>query len=80
MSSCFCSKARSLADGTKVTISAGEAFVIPKGLPCQWIQTDYVRKYFMIFENPGAQVADDVSSQGVAKAVGSARRLVENNH
>ena len=33
-----------LADGTKVTINAGEAFVIPKGLPCQWIQTDYVRK------------------------------------
>lgn len=65
MSSCFCSKARSLADGTKVAINAGEAFVIPEGLPYQWIQTDCVRKYFMIFDNQGAPVADDVSSQDV---------------
>ena len=54
-----------LADGTEVTVNAGEPFVIPKGLPCQWKQEGYVRKYFMIFENPGAAAADDVSSQGV---------------
>ncbi len=54
-----------LADGSKVTINAGEAFVIPKGLPCQWIQPGYVRKFFMIFENPGAQASDDVASQGI---------------
>ncbi len=52
-------------DGTEVTVNAGEPFVIPKGLPCRWKQEGYVRKYFMIFENPGARPADDVSSQGV---------------
>lgn len=52
-------------DGTEVTVNAGEPFVVPKGLPCQWKQLGYVRKYFMIFENPGARAADDVSSQGV---------------
>ncbi len=51
--------------GGEVTVDAGEAFVIPKGLPCQWKQEGYVRKYFMIFENPGVPAADDVSSQGV---------------
>ena len=54
-----------LKDGTEVTVNAGEAFVIPKGLPCQWKQPGYVRKFFMIFENPGAQAADDVASQGI---------------
>lgn len=52
-------------DGTEAIVNAGEPFVIPKGLPCQWKQLGYVRKYFMIFENPGAQAAHDVSSQGV---------------
>ncbi len=54
-----------LADGTEVTVNAGDPFVVPKGLPCQWKQEGYVRKYFMIFEDPGARTADDVSSQGI---------------
>lgn len=54
-----------LADGSEITVNSGEPFVIPKGLPCQWKQVGYVRKYFMIFEDPGAQAANDVSSQSV---------------
>ncbi|MCZ6885082.1 MAG: cupin domain-containing protein [Alphaproteobacteria bacterium] len=54
-----------LEDGSEITVNAGEPFVIPKGLPCQWKQPGYIRKYFMIFENPGARAADDVASQGV---------------
>ena len=33
------------------TFNAGDAFVIPKGLNCRWIQSTYVRKYFVIFDN-----------------------------
>ena len=54
-----------LEDGTQITVNAGEFFVIPKGLPCQWIQPGYVRKFFMIFEDPQEAPAADVSSQGI---------------
>ena len=40
-----------LEDGSEETISAGEAFVIPKGLVCQWKQPEYMRKYFVIFDD-----------------------------
>lgn len=42
------------ADGRETTINAGETFVLPKGLPCQWKQEEYVRKYFVIFGDPDA--------------------------
>ena len=54
-----------LEDGSETTVNAGEAFVIPKGLPCKWIQSGYVRKFFMIFEDPSVAPAADVSAQGV---------------
>ena len=54
-----------LGDGSEVPVKAGEAFVLPKGLPCQWKQEEYVRKYFMILENPGTPVAANVSDLGV---------------
>lgn len=54
-----------LEDGNQVTVNAGESFVIPKGLPCQWVQPGYVRKFFLIFEDPGAAPGDNVSEQGV---------------
>ncbi len=53
------------ADGGEAIINAGESFIVPKGLPCQWKQDGYVRKYFVIFENPGTPAADNVSAQGV---------------
>lgn len=54
-----------LADRSETTVNAGEAFVIPKGLPCKWIQPGYVRKFFMIFEDPGQAPASDINSQGI---------------
>lgn len=54
-----------LADASRITVNAGEAFVIPKGLPCKWIQPGYVRKFFMILEDPGTEPAHDIASQGI---------------
>ncbi len=53
------------ANGREVTVDAGESFIIPKGLPCQWRQEGYVRKYFVIFENPGGYAAADVATQSI---------------
>ncbi len=51
-----------LADGSEETIRAGESFVIPKGLVCQWKQPDYVRKYFVIFDDVSGASVDDPGS------------------
>jgi uncharacterized cupin superfamily protein len=37
--------------GGATTIKAGESFILPKGLPCAWKQTGYVRKFFVIFDD-----------------------------
>jgi len=49
-----------LSDGSEVTINAGETFIIPKSLPCQWKQEGYVRKFFAIFENPGIPATQNI--------------------
>ena len=41
-----------LPDGGSVAVGPGEAFVIPKGFECQWSQPGYVRKVFMIVDDP----------------------------
>ncbi len=41
-----------MPDGTEVKINAGDAFVIPKGLKCQWKQNSFVHKIFMILDSP----------------------------
>ena len=44
-------------DGHELTVQAGERFVIPKGTVCSWRQDGYIRKYFVIFDDPsGAEV------------------------
>ena len=35
-------------DGKSTTVQAGEAFVVPKGVVCQWKQAEPVRKFFAI--------------------------------
>ena len=35
----------------KVSITAGESFIIPKGLRCRWTQPGHVKKFFVIFED-----------------------------
>lgn len=46
-----------MEDGSEETINAGEAFVIPKGLVCQWKQPGYMRKYFVIFDDKSGAVS-----------------------
>lgn len=41
-----------MPDGTEVQINTGDAFIIPKGLTCQWKQTGFVHKVFMILDGP----------------------------
>lgn len=50
-----------LPDGSEVLIEAGQGFVIPKGLECQWKQTGYLRKFFMILDAPVPASADNPS-------------------
>lgn len=57
-----------VADGGKETvINAGESFIIPKGLNCQWKQTGYVRKFFVIFDDPSGLKAKDPNKLHVIK-------------
>jgi len=39
--------------GDEEIFRAGDAFIIPKGLPCSWKQTESMRKYYVIFEPKG---------------------------
>ena len=56
-----------LPDGTEITEKAGEAFVLPQGLQCQWKMPGYVRKIFMIAENKGSGSAKNPSLHRVTK-------------
>ena len=38
------------------SITAGESFIIPKGLHCRWTQPGHVRKFFVIFEDASGLV------------------------
>jgi uncharacterized cupin superfamily protein len=51
------------ANGRVTRVDAGESFFIPRGLPCAWKQSGYVRKIFVIYENskaPTKPAADHV--------------------
>ncbi|RPH66123.1 MAG: DUF861 domain-containing protein [Hyphomicrobiales bacterium] len=39
-------------EGRKVSVKAGESFILPKGLRCRWTQPGQVRKIFVIFDDP----------------------------
>lgn len=43
-------------EGGSVSIKAGESFIIPKGLRCQWTQPGHVRKFFVIFDDASGLV------------------------
>ncbi|MFN0193823.1 MAG: cupin domain-containing protein [Aestuariivirga sp.] len=47
------------AEPRRTTFRAGESFIIPKGLPCQWHQDGYVRKFFVIFDDASGMVPPD---------------------
>jgi len=52
-------------DGTATTVSAGDTFAIPKGLVCRWVQTEHVRKFFMISSNTDGETHDNPAQFGV---------------
>ena len=56
---------RNCQTGKTETAKAGEAFVIPKGYDCQWRQTGYLRKFFLISENPVEPVPEKPVVEGI---------------
>ena len=56
-----------LPDGSFTRVEAGQSFVIPKGLVCQWRQPGYVKKFFVIQETP--DTAKSRSSDGLKVAL-----------
>lgn len=56
-----------LEDGSSTTITAGESFILPKGLICRWVQTEYIRKFFVIFSGAGDEAHDNPAQYGVMK-------------
>lgn len=44
---------------------AGEPFVIPRGYDCQWHQTGYLRKFYVISENPDEAIPQNPSFEGI---------------
>jgi uncharacterized cupin superfamily protein len=47
------------------TVKAGMPFVIPKGYDCQWQQTGYLRKYYVISEHPSEEIPAVPAHEGV---------------
>lgn len=44
---------------------AGEPFVIPRGYDCQWHQAGYLRKFYVISENPDEPVPQHPAFEGI---------------
>ena len=53
--------------GHEETISAGQSFIIPKGLPCVWKQTEYIRKFFVIHNDASGMTPEDASALAVIR-------------
>jgi len=53
-------------DGHEEIFRAGDAFVIPKGLPCQWKQTESMLKIYVILDDPDIPIpGDPVSNRAI---------------
>jgi uncharacterized cupin superfamily protein len=55
------------ANGRVTRVNAGESFFIPRGPDCAWKQAGYVRKIFVIYENPAAPVPAKPAADHVIK-------------
>lgn len=53
--------------GLSETVYAGEAFVIPRGYDCQWHQSGYVRKFYVISEHPNELIPSSPVSDSIIK-------------
>ena len=61
------------AKGSETKINAGESFLIPKGLVCQWKQIGFVRKFFVIFEDASGRKPKDAAGLKILKLDPKAR-------
>jgi hypothetical protein len=46
-------------------VKAGTPFVIPKGYDCQWQQSVYLRKFYVISEHPGEEIPAAPAHEGI---------------
>ena len=53
--------------GGEETIRAGEAFVMPKGMPSTWKQPEYIRKFYVIFDDASGLAPEDPSALRVIR-------------
>ena len=51
--------------GEVETVGAGTPFVIPRGYDCQWHQPGYLRKFYVISENPGEDIPAAPAHEGI---------------
>ena len=54
--------------GVVESVRAGEAFVIPRGYDCQWQQSGYLHKFFVIYEPPGESPSGLAPAKGIIRA------------
>jgi hypothetical protein len=47
------------------TVNADTPFVLPKGYDCQWQQSGYLRKYYVISEHPGEEIPAAPAHEGI---------------
>ncbi len=53
--------------GEVQNVKAGEAFVIPQGYHCQWLQPGYLRKFYFIAEHPNEAMPGSPTVNGIIK-------------
>lgn len=51
--------------GEVETVYAGMPFVIPKGYDCQWQQSEYLRKFYVISEHPKEDIPAAPAHEGI---------------
>jgi uncharacterized cupin superfamily protein len=56
-------------NGNVQTFGAGESFAMPKGMPCVWRQTEDVRKYYFIFDDPSGAESDNPAALDAIRVV-----------
>jgi len=56
---------RNNRSGEIETVKAGTPFIIPKGYDCQWQQTGYLRKYYVISEHPDEAIPATPAHEGI---------------
>ncbi|MCP3676001.1 MAG: hypothetical protein GY829_16255, partial [Gammaproteobacteria bacterium] len=67
--------------GIKENVQARESFVIPWGYDCQWHQTGYLRKFFVIYDHPNETLPGKPTYEGIIKPETQPKReLITTEH